>query len=232
MLTYAIGDIHGSYRKLCALLGHCSKHRGAAEYRIIFLGDYIDRGPNSREVVDLLIDTRSQAPDQLICLRGNHEDMLLSAVNDGDHEPWLANGGAITLASYGLGRANAIPPAHLDWFHSLPVATADQQRFFVHAGVRPGVPLQEQSEFDLLWIREPFLSDPRDHGLYVVHGHTPIRSGMPELRRNRLNLDTGAYYGGPLTAAVFDETMAGPRAFITDNGVVTTAPLLASVSQT
>ena len=232
MLTYAIGDIHGSYRKLCALLGHCSKHRGAAEYRIIFLGDYIDRGPNSREVVDLLIDTQSQAPDQLICLRGNHEDMLLSAVNDGDHEPWLANGGAITLASYGLGRANAIPPAHVDWFHSLPVATADQQRFFVHAGVRPGVPLQEQSEFDLLWIREPFLSDPRDHGLYVVHGHTPIRSGMPELRRNRLNLDTGAYYGGPLTAAVFDETMAGPRAFITDNGVVTTAPLLASVSQT
>ena len=232
MLTYAIGDIHGSYNKLRALLDHCRKHRGATEYRIIFLGDYIDRGPNSREVVDLLIDTQSQAPDQLICLRGNHEDMLLSAVNDGDHEPWLANGGAMTLASYGVGRANAIPPAHLDWFHSLPVATADQQRFFVHAGVRPGVPLQQQSEYDLIWIREPFLSDPRDHGLYVVHGHTPVRSGMPELRHNRLNLDTGAYYGGPLTAAVFDETIAGPRAFITDNGVVTTAPLLVSVAQT
>jgi serine/threonine protein phosphatase 1 len=232
MLTYAIGDIHGSCGKLRALLGHCRNHCGATEYRMVFLGDYIDRGPNSREVVDLLIDTQSQAPDQVLCLRGNHEDMLLSAVDDGDHEPWLANGGAKTLASYGVGRADAIEPVHLDWFHSLPVATADQKRFFVHAGVRPGVPLQQQSEFDLLWIREPFLSDPRDHGLYIVHGHTPNRSGVPELRRNRLNLDTGAYYGGPLTAAVFDETMIGPRAFITDNGAAITAPSLASLVQT
>jgi serine/threonine protein phosphatase 1 len=232
MLTYAIGDIHGSCGKLRALLDHCRKHRGTAEYRVVFLGDYIDRGPNSREVVDLLIDTQSQAPDHAICLMGNHEDMLLSAVNDGDHELWLANGGATTLASYGVGRADAIPLTHLEWFHSLPLATADEKRFFVHAGVRPGVPLKQQREFDLLWIREPFLSDPRDHGLYVVHGHTPIRSGMPELRRNRLNLDTGAYFGGPLTAAVFDETMVGPRAFITDNGAVTTAPSLASLAQT
>jgi serine/threonine protein phosphatase 1 len=231
MLTYAIGDIHGSYGKLRDLLGHCTKHRGGTEYRMVFLGDYIDRGPDSREVVNLLIDTQSQAPDQVICLRGNHEDMLISAVHDGDHEPWLANGGGMTLASYGVRRADEILPTHLDWFTALPVATADEKHFFVHAGVRPGVPLQQQSEYDLLWIREPFLSDPRDHGLYVVHGHTPIRSGVPELRRNRLNLDTGAYYGGPLTAAVFDEILVGPKAFITDKGTVITLPPLASLAQ-
>jgi serine/threonine protein phosphatase 1 len=199
---------------------------------MVFLGDYIDRGPDSREVVNLLIDAQSQAPDQVICLRGNHEDMLISAVHDGDHEPWLHNGGGMTLASYGVRRADEILSTHLDWFAALPLATADDKHFFVHAGVRPGVPLQQQSEYDLLWIREPFLSDPRNHGLYVVHGHTPIRSGTPELRRNRLNLDTGAYYGGPLTAGVFDATMVGPRAFITDNGVVTTPPSPASLAQT
>jgi serine/threonine protein phosphatase 1 len=231
MLTYAIGDIHGSYRKLRNLLDHCKEHRGATEYRIVFLGDYIDRGPHSREVVDLLIETQSQTPDHVICLRGNHEDMLLNAINYGDHGPWLANGGAMTLASYGVGRAGDILPAHLEWFRSLPLATADEKRFFVHAGVRPGVPLQQQSEEDLLWIREPFLSDPRHHGLYVVHGHTPVRSGVPELRRNRLNLDTGAYLGGPLTAAMFDETAVGPKAFITDDGVKVTPPALASLEQ-
>jgi serine/threonine protein phosphatase 1 len=231
MLTYAIGDIHGSYSKLRNLLDRCKEHRGATEYRIVFLGDYIDRGPDSREAVELLIETQSGVPGQVVCLKGNHEDMLLSAVDDGDHASWLANGGATTLNSYGVGRANDILPAHLDWFGSLPLATVDEKRFYVHAGVRPGVPLQHQSEYDLLWIREPFLSDPRDHGLYVVHGHTPIRTGIPELRRNRLNLDTGAYFGGPLTAAVFDEATTGPAAFITDEGVVVTPPALASLEQ-
>ena len=231
MLTYAIGDIHGSYDKLRILLDRCREHRGATEYRIVFLGDYIDRGPLSRDVVEFLIETQSHAPGQVICLRGNHEDMLLSAVDDGDHAPWFANGGAATLASYGVGRPDAIPATHLDWFRSLPLASADDKRFYVHAGVRPGVPLQHQSEYDLLWIREPFLTDPRDHGLYIVHGHTPTRSGIPELRRNRLNLDTGAYFGGPLTAAAFDGTMVGPKAFITDNGVVATPPALASLAQ-
>jgi len=222
MLTYAIGDIHGSYTKLRNLLDRCTEHRGATEYRIVFLGDYIDRGPGSQQVVELLINTQSRAPDRVTCLRGNHEDMLLNAVHYGEHAPWLANGGGTTLASYRVSRADDIQPAHLNWFRSLPIAIADPKRLYVHAGVRPGVPLQQQSGHDLLWIREPFLSDPRDHGLYIVHGHTPIRSGMPELRRNRLNLDTGAYFGGPLTAAVFDETRVGPIAFITDAGLIVT----------
>jgi serine/threonine protein phosphatase 1 len=114
---------------------------------------------------------------------------------------------------------------------ALPLAITDEQRFFVHAGVRPGVALKQQSKNDVLWIREPFLSDPRDHGLYVVHGHTPVRSRRPDVRHNRLNLDTGAYFGGPLTAAAFDDTTTGPIAFITDEGAITTPPTLASLPQ-
>jgi serine/threonine protein phosphatase 1 len=231
MLTYAIGDIHGSYTKLRNLLDRCMEHRGVSDFRIVFLGDYVDRGSRSREVVDLLIKTQAQAPDQIVCLKGNHEDMLLSAAKGDDDAPWLDNGGDTTLDSYGVGRADEILPAHLAWLDALPLAITDEQRFFVHAGVRPGVPLQQQSAQDLLWIREPFLSDPRDHGLYVVHGHTPIRARVPELRRNRLNLDTGAYFGGPLTAAVFDDSTVGPTLFITDDGTVVTAPALASLRQ-
>jgi serine/threonine protein phosphatase 1 len=229
MLTYAIGDIHGSYTKLRNLLDHCLAHRGANEYRLVFLGDYVDRGPHSRDVVEYLIKTQAEAPDRVACLKGNHEEMLLTAANGGDAEPWLYNGGDTTLASYGVGRADEILPAHLKWLEALPLAITDEQRFFVHAGVRPGVPLQQQSRSDLLWIREPFLSDPRDHGLYVVHGHTPIRSRVPELRPNRLNLDTGAYFGGPLTAAGFDEFAVGPIVFITDDGTVVKPPPLASL---
>jgi serine/threonine protein phosphatase 1 len=202
-------------------------HRGEREFRLVCLGDYVDRGGQSREVVDLLIEAQAQAPDRIVCLKGNHEEMLLAAAHGGDAEAWLYNGGNTTLTSYAIERAADITPAHLQWFDALPLAITDEHRFFVHAGVRPGVPLQQQSTNDLLWIREPFLSDPREHGLYVVHGHTPIRSRVPELRRNRLNLDTGAYFGGPLTAAVFDESTAGPTAFITDDGAATAAPSLA-----
>jgi serine/threonine protein phosphatase 1 len=231
MLTYAIGDIHGSYTKLRNLLDHCMEHRSASEFRLVFLGDYVDRGRRSRDVVELLIKTQAEAPDHVACLKGNHEEMLLSAAKGGDDAPWLNNGGDTTLASYDVGRADEILPTHLAWFDQLPLAITDEQRFFVHAGVRPGVPLQQQSKNDLLWIREPFLSDSRDHGLYIVHGHTPIRSRVPELRRNRLNLDTGAYFGGPLTAAGFDESTVGPTVFITDDGMVVTPPALASLQQ-
>jgi serine/threonine protein phosphatase 1 len=227
MLTYAIGDIHGCYGKLCNLLDHCMAHRGARDFRLVFLGDYVDRGEQSREVVELLIETQAQAPDRIVCLKGNHEEMLLTAAKGGDAEVWLYNGGDTTLASYGVDRAADIPSAHLQWFEALALAITDERRFFVHAGARPGIPLQQQSKNDLLWIREPFLSDPRDHGLYVVHGHTPSRSRAPELRRNRLNLDTGACFGGPLTAAAFDESMVGPSIFITDGGTSTTPAALA-----
>jgi serine/threonine protein phosphatase 1 len=219
-LIYAVGDIHGSYEKLVRLLKHCRTHRGSRAAQFVFVGDYIDRGRHSREVVELLIDLQRAEPAQISCLRGNHEEMLIDAFRYRERALWLCNGGDMTLRSYGVTSADAIPDEHLAWFESLPLSVSDGKRFFVHAGVRPGVPLEQQEKEEMLWIREPFLSDPRDHGLYVVHGHTPLESGVPEYLPNRLNLDTGAVFGGPLTAAVFDDTGVGPIAFITDDGAV------------
>lgn len=226
IFTYAVGDIHGSYTKLRNLLNHCREHCGEKPFRMVFLGDYVDRGRRSREVVDLLMKTQAEAPEAIVCLKGNHEDMLLTAAEQGgtDEVHWLLNGGDTTLASYGVATAADIPSAHLAWFASLPLAISDERRFYVHAGIMPGVPLQEQSKEHALWIREPFLSDPSDHGLLIVHGHTPNHARTVELRRNRLNLDSGACYGGALTAAVFDDKARGPKAFITDDGRVVAAP--------
>jgi serine/threonine protein phosphatase 1 len=137
---------------------------------------------------------------------------------------WLDNGGDATLRSYGVESAADIPAEHLAWFDSLPLFEHDQRRFFVHAGVMPGIPLAQQRSEVMLWIREPFLSDATDHGLYIVHGHTPTGTGLPDLRPNRLNLDALAWYGNPLYAAVFDERRVGPLAFIADDGTVTKAP--------
>ena len=223
VLTYAIGDIHGSYTKLANLLRHCIDHCGGNTSRFVFLGDYIDRGKRSREVVSLLIETQRSRPGQVVCLMGNHEDMLLAAADRQDEAMWLYNGGEATLQSYGVGSAAELPPEHLAWFANLPAADSDERRFFVHAGIMPGIALTQQRKDVLLWIREPFLSDENDHGLYVVHGHTPTGTGTPDLRPNRLNLDTLAWYGNPLVAAVFDDRRVGPLAFIADDGSVTAA---------
>jgi serine/threonine protein phosphatase 1 len=223
-LTYAIGDIHGCYTKLNNLLKNCMQHCGEHEFHVVFLGDYVDRGKRSREVVELLMRTQTYAPQRVTCLRGNHDELLVNAAAGADPAVWLANGGDTTLQSYGVERAAEIPRQHLDWMAGLPLSSSDAKRFFVHAGVRPGIPLAQQTKDVLLWIREPFLSDPSDHGLFIVHGHTPQESGRPDLRANRVNLDTGAVYGGPLTAAVFDDKAMRPRAFITDQGTVTRAP--------
>ncbi|MEA2937321.1 MAG: serine/threonine protein phosphatase 1 [Alphaproteobacteria bacterium] len=230
-LTYAVGDIHGSFTKLESLLRHCKQYCGADASRLIFLGDYVDRGPRSRDVVNLLIETQSKAPDQVVCLRGNHEEMLIDASKRRNEMMWLQNGGHETLDSYGASHADAIAAEHLTWFKNLPLAISDGKRFFVHAGIEPGVPLDQQQKDVILWIREPFLSDPRNHGQYIVHGHTPIAAGMPEHLPNRLNLDTGACFGGPLTAAVFDDEAVGPIAFITDRGKMTPVPMLGALAQ-
>jgi serine/threonine protein phosphatase 1 len=233
ILTYAVGDIHGSYTKLRNLLSHCKMHRAERPFRMVFVGDYVDRGRRSRDVVDLLIRMQAETPDAIVCLKGNHEDMLVAAANNGgtDEAHWLRNGGDTTLASYGAASAAEIPPDHLAWFARLPLAIADERRFYVHAGVLPGAPLQDLSKEHALWIREPFLSDTRDHELFVVHGHTPSAARTVDLRPNRLNLDSGACYGGPLSAAVFDAKVRGPRAFITDDGTLTSAPLLSDLEQ-
>lgn len=221
-MTFAVGDIHGCFDKLQLLLSACERIRAGQDARFIFIGDYIDRGPDSRRVVDFLIRQQAERPDIFICLRGNHEDMLLSAAaaarTDRDFLHWWSNGGEQTLASYGLDDPRDLPAEHLAWIRTLPLTMQEPGRLYVHAGIRPGVPLSRQSEQDLLWIREPFLSSDEDHGIFVVHGHTPSRTGKPELRPNRLNLDTAACFGGPLTAAVFAAGEIGPAMFVTDHG--------------
>lgn len=204
-LTYAFGDIHGCLKQLEELVRLCEADAGESEMKFVLLGDYIDRGPNSRGVVEHLIQLQNYMPDHVVCLKGNHEDMLLAAVEDEGHEEhWLRNGGTQTLYSYQVPSVIDLPRRHLDWFRSLPTFYDDGMRFFVHAGVHPARPLDQQHERDLLWIREPFLSSTKDFGRLVVHGHTPLHGAEPDIRANRINLDSGAAYGGVLTAAVFD----------------------------
>ena len=175
---------------------------------------YVDRGPDSRGVLDLLIDLQKWSPDEILCLLGNHEDMLLAAIeNEMNEARWLQNGGDQTLRSFCAARAADIPDKYRTWLRSLPKFLDDGRRFFVHAGVQPDRPLDQQDEHDLLWIREPFLSDGRDYGRLIVHGHTPLMDGVPDQRQNRLNIDTAAVYGRALTAAVFIDDIIEPIRF-------------------
>jgi serine/threonine protein phosphatase 1 len=214
-LTYAIGDIHGSLDKLQRLMLRCEQDAAGRPFKYVFLGDYIDRGPQSAGVIACLLDLQARLGDRLIALKGNHEAMALSAV-DGTAplRLWFAQGGAATLESYGNVRPSELPSLHLDWLRSLRLSYDDGRRFFVHAGVDPEKPLALQDEQHLLWIREPFLSDGRDYGRLVVHGHTPLMTGTPDLRGNRLNIDTAAVFGGPLTAAVFNNVRTPPLDFL------------------
>jgi diadenosine tetraphosphatase ApaH/serine/threonine PP2A family protein phosphatase len=182
----------------------------------VFVGDYIDRGPQSSGVIRYLIELGRQIPDDVVTLMGNHEAMLLAIIDGAiDPEDWLGQGGKETLQSYGVTDARDLPREHVDWLRRLRFSHDDGKRFFVHAGVDPARPLDVQNEHDLLWIREPFLSYRGDYGRLVVHGHTPIAAGVPELRGNRLGLDTGAGYGRPLTAAVFSDEATPPLGFLT-----------------
>jgi serine/threonine protein phosphatase 1 len=222
--TFAVGDIHGCFDKLQSLLAACETLGAARDAQFIFIGDYVDRGPDSKRVLDLLIRRQMDQGKRFVCLRGNHDDMLVRAADkdrsDRDLMNWWGNGGEQTLESYGVDDPSDLPAEHLDWLRSLPLTVRDNHRLYVHAGIRPGTPLSSQSEEDLLWIREPFLASEDDHGALVVHGHTPTRSGEPELRRNRLNLDTGACFGGPLTGALFSSAAVDPIMFVNDSGEI------------
>ena len=214
-LTYAIGDIHGSLDKLQRLMVRCEAHADGRPMTLVFLGDYIDRGPQSSGVLDYLIDLQARLGGRAITLMGNHEAMALAVIDGkGPARAWFAQGGIETLASYGVAQPEELPRAHVDWMRSLPLRHDDGLRLFVHAGVNPQAPLDAQTDNDLLWIREPFLSHRGDYGRLIVHGHTPLTTGAPDLRGNRLNLDTAAVYGGPLTAAVFDAVQTEPLGFL------------------
>ena len=218
-LTYAIGDIHGALHKLESLVAQCRAQGGddggGGAAKFVFVGDYIDRGPQSSGVIRYLIALEQELPGNVVTLMGNHEAMLLGII-DGAIDPadWLGQGGAQTLQSYGVTNARDLPREHVDWLRRLRFCHDDGRRFFVHAGVDPARPLDAQNEHDLLWIREPFLSHGGDYGRLVVHGHTPIPAGIPELFSNRLGLDTGAGYGRPLTAAVFSDRAPPPLRFL------------------
>lgn len=203
-LTFAVGDIHGRYDCLSAALAWIADRAGEDETTVVFLGDYIDRGPDSCLVVNRLL-AGQEGRLKFLCLRGNHEEMLLDSVRRItalDH--WLANGGHATLASYG----GPVWDRHLAWMADLPLFHEDEYRFFVHAGLNPRHPRDKQTEYDMLWIRERFLLSEHDFGKHVVHGHTPDFEG-PELLPWRTNLDIGAFRSGRLCIGVFDADQPG-----------------------
>jgi serine/threonine protein phosphatase 1 len=222
-MTFAIGDIHGCFEELKSLLDACRKSAGDIEHDFLFLGDYVDRGPASDEVITYLMQEQASNPSHFRCLMGNHDHMLCLAADrsrsDADLVQWWANGGEQTLDAYGLDDPSDLPVEHLAWIRALPFQTRDEHRLFVHAGVRPGVPLEAQSMDDMLWIREPFLSSRRWHGALVVHGHTPTATCAPDVQANRVNLDTGACFGGPLTAAAFGSAQLAPLFFVNSDGL-------------
>jgi calcineurin-like phosphoesterase family protein len=193
--TYVIGDIHGCLQSLERLL---HKIRPRPEDRVIFIGDYIDRGPHSREVVDLLL----QLPYPSIFLMGNHEKMLLDYLAGGDSSLYLLNGGLATIQSYGGDPAN-IPQNHLGFFQSLRPMYETPDHLFVHAGIRPLVPLDRQELKDLVWIRQEFYQFVGRFPKPVIFGHTPMRHVL--LAEDRIGIDTGCVYGGKLTCLKLPE---------------------------
>ena len=200
--TFAIGDIHGCVDPLNRMLDGIEAY--ASGGTIVFLGDYVDRGPDSKGVLDGLIAGTSD-PWRWICLKGNHEDMMVDAYADSDSRGvWISNGGFETALSYG-GR---VLPEHLQWAADRPLMYVDRHRIFVHAGVVPEFPLERQTKRDLLWLR--FLpGQSGDYwGKHLVHGHTPSESN-PMTTGNRTNLDSGCVFGGRLSCAVFDDDVAG-----------------------
>jgi diadenosine tetraphosphatase ApaH/serine/threonine PP2A family protein phosphatase len=203
MSVYAIGDLHGCPNELEVLLETIAP---GDDDTIVFLGDYVDRGPSVRELVDRLLRLRSEAFASIF-LRGNHEDMLLSYLGvGGQHgEVYLENGGAMTLGSYGVpaGTRGAaclalLPPEHVEFFRNCGLHYVAGSFLFVHAGIRPGVALAEQTEEDRLWIREEFFAHPHGLPYTVVFGHTPTREARIDLPY-RIGLDTGLVYGNKLS---------------------------------
>jgi serine/threonine protein phosphatase 1 len=210
MLTYAIGDVHGRADLLARLLARIEDHRTGRPRRLVFLGDAIDRGPDSAGAVAILRDLQAREPEAVTCLMGNHEAMLLDAVAGTNPGLWRINGGGATLASYGVAHPGDLPGEVVAWIAALPTLHGDPQRWYVHGGLDPAREAEASDRETRLWMREPFLSSGHDFGRHVVHGHTPTPTGRPELRAFRTNLDTGAVFGGPLTAGVFTDRQGPP----------------------
>jgi len=211
--TYAVPDLHGRYDLLNAAIETILDHSRGHAAKIVTLGDYVDRGPNSRQIMDRLVNWSSQVLP-LVALKGNHEAMMWECCrNLSEIDWWLKNGGGQTLASYGQDAANSIdasviPAEHLDWIAKLPSMYVDQHRIYVHAGVDPNLSLDHQGDQILLWKRYPE-GFKKGHGLHhVVHAHDPKIDG-PILTKGRTNLDTMAWKTGRLVIGVFDDGIPG-----------------------
>lgn len=222
-VVFAIGDVHGRSDLLAALLQEISLDPavGAGAATLVFVGDYVDRGADSRGVIDQLLTLPARGLGELVFLRGNHDQMLLDFIADPATGPaWMSVGGGVALTSYGLAPpgpsaepaawapiarafADALPPAHRVFLENLRLSWRSGDYVFVHAGVRPGRPLEEQTARDLLWIRQGFLNDRRPLPWTVVHGHTPSESVHADLRR--IGIDTGAYATDVLTAVRLED---------------------------
>ncbi len=223
-VVYAIGDVHGCLGRLLALeamIRADAARRAAGRRVMVLLGDYVDRGPDTRGVLGHLCAPPPPGFERA-CLAGNHEQLMLGFVDDpAEAGPWLANGGGATLASYGVRGADwlraapaasvlrareelraALPAAHLAFLRGLRRMHREGDYLFVHAGIRPGIAPEDQDEDDLLWIRQPFLSSNSDHGCVVVHGHSIVEE--PEIHPSRIAIDTGAYATGVLTALALE----------------------------
>jgi Calcineurin-like phosphoesterase len=217
---YAVGDVHGRadlLQRLLAAIDHDLIRYPVRRSIEVFLGDYMDRGPASREVLDILL--KRGRTRQTVFLKGNHERYVTEFLHDPSIlTDWRAFGGFETLMSYGVVPilspdrdqqselatkfAQALPQAHLQWLNRLRRSFICGDYFFVHAGVRPGIPLLKQHENDLLLIRDEFLLWEHDFSKVIVHGHTPVSE--PDIRSNRINIDTGAYVTGQLTCLVLE----------------------------
>ena len=221
--TYAIGDIHGHLDRLCEVHGWIARDRDNASDVVVHIGDLTDRGPDGAGVIQFVIEGLTQGKPWVV-LKGNH-DRLCARYLESPMRPdprfhsslsWVHPrlGGLTTLASYGVDVENlageallraaraAVPNQHRAFLAELDTFYRTDEVLFVHAGIKPGVAIEDQSEDDLIWIREPFLSDTRDHGPLIIHGHTPI--DIPTHYGNRVNIDSGVAFGGPLSVIVVE----------------------------
>lgn len=202
---------------LTAIGQHASASGSSSHVRIVFIGDIVDRGPSSREALYRLREAQDRMPE-IVTILGNHEEMLLRALKGDEFSlrGWMQVGGAETVRSFGLEPLGedddavpwleelqrAIPTELVDWISDWPLTARSGDYFFCHAGIRPGIPLKRQVRRDLLWSRDEFLNDARDHGAVIVHGHTICEN--IELMSNRIGVDTGAYRSGRLSAVCLD----------------------------
>lgn len=198
---YVIGDIHGCLAPLQRLLEKLDLDLNRD--RLLFVGDYIDRGPDSRGVVDYILGLKARHPgENIICLKGNHEAMFLDFLAGKDRELFLFNGGINTLEDY-WGKdwdklpALELPPDHARFYRELRPYYATEDYIFVHGGLKPGAPLEDQVDEDLYWIRGEFIASLEDFGRRVVFGHTPFK--QPLVLPNKIGIDTGLVYGNFLT---------------------------------